>query len=106
MKLSSFTAENANEAVRLVQASLGADAVIVSVRKLPGNGFARLLQRGKIEVTAGVPETATATRQVTSPETNSYSPFEEIAEEETPVTLQLLERAALALGRKLKVELA
>jgi DNA-binding Xre family transcriptional regulator len=27
-------------------------------------------------------------------------------EEETPVTLQLLERAALALGRKLKVELA
>ncbi len=28
------------------------------------------------------------------------------AERETPVTLQLLERAALALGRKLKVELA
>jgi antitoxin HicB len=28
------------------------------------------------------------------------------AEKETPVTLQLLERAALALGRKLKVELA
>jgi len=27
------------------------------------------------------------------------------AEEETPVTLQLLERAALALGRKLRVEL-
>lgn len=28
------------------------------------------------------------------------------AGDETPVTLQLLERAALALGRKLKVELA
>lgn len=28
------------------------------------------------------------------------------AEEELPLTLQLLERAALALGRKLKVELA
>lgn len=28
------------------------------------------------------------------------------AEEETPLTLQLLERAAFALGRKLKVELA
>lgn len=28
------------------------------------------------------------------------------ADEETPVTLQLLERAALALGRRLKVELA
>jgi antitoxin HicB len=27
-------------------------------------------------------------------------------DDETPVTLQLLERAALALGRKLKVELA
>jgi flagellar biosynthesis protein FlhF len=83
MKLSSFTAENANEAVRLVQANLGADAVIVSVRKLPGNGFARLLQRGgKIEVTAGVPETATAARQATPLETDSYSPFEEISEAE------------------------
>ena len=43
MKLTSFTAENANEAVRMVQANLGADAVILNVRKLPGNGFARLL---------------------------------------------------------------
>ncbi len=37
----------------------------------------------------------------------SRSTFDRLfAEEETPVTLQILERAALALGRKLKVELA
>ncbi len=38
--------------------------------------------------------------------TRRATPDQLIAEEETPVTLQLLERAALALGRKLKVELA
>jgi flagellar biosynthesis protein FlhF len=57
MKLTTFTAENAGDAVRLVQENLGPEAVIVSVRKMPANGFARLLNRsGQIEVTACVPE--------------------------------------------------
>jgi flagellar biosynthesis protein FlhF len=57
MKSSAFIAENASDAVRLVQENLGPDAVITSVRKLPANGFARLLNRpGQIEVTASVPE--------------------------------------------------
>ncbi len=78
MKLSSFTAENANDAVRLVQANLGPDAVIVSVRKLPGNGFARLLHRGgQIEVTAGVPEPSPVPRHVVPPGVDAYSPFKE-----------------------------
>ena len=45
MKLSAYIAENANDAVRLVHENLGPDAVIVSVRKLPASGFARLLNR-------------------------------------------------------------
>ena len=78
MKLSSFTAENANDAVRLVQANLGPDAVIVSVRKLPGTGFSRLLQRsGQIEVTAGVPEQSPVPRHVVPAAVDAYSPFQE-----------------------------
>ena len=58
MKTSPFTAENANEAVRLVQENLGPEAVIVSVRKLPASGFRGCgNQPGSIEVTAAVPET-------------------------------------------------
>ena len=57
MKSSAFIADNANDAVRLVQQNLGPEAVIMSVRKLPANGFARLLNRpGQIEVTACVPD--------------------------------------------------
>ncbi len=77
MKLSTFTADNADDAVRVVQKNLGADAVIVSVRKLPGSGLARLMQRGgSIEVTAGVPDIAPPPRQVSPANTGDYRPFE------------------------------
>ena len=41
MKLSTFTAENAHEAVRVVQQNLGPEAVIVNVRQLSAQGFSR-----------------------------------------------------------------
>jgi flagellar biosynthesis protein FlhF len=88
MKLSSFTAENANDAVRLVQENLGPDAVIVSVRKMPGSGFARLMNRGgPIEVTAGVPEAAAAKpRHAVPADVDTYAPFrEEMVEPEISV---------------------
>jgi len=73
MKLSVFVADNAEAAVQMVQTNLGPDAVIVSVRKLPGNGLARLLHRGgQIEVTAGVPEKP---RHVVPAGVDAYSPF-------------------------------
>ncbi|MDR3459841.1 MAG: 50S ribosome-binding GTPase [Verrucomicrobiae bacterium] len=85
MKLSTFTAENANAAVRLVQENLGPDAVIVSVRKLPGNGLARLLHREHIEVVAGVPDAETpARRHVVPPGMDAYTPFKEEALEPEP----------------------
>lgn len=79
MKLSTFTADNANDAVRLVQHNLGPEAVIVSVRKLPGNAFARLLHRpSQIEVLAGVPEKP---RHVIPQGVDAYVPFGELEPE-------------------------
>jgi flagellar biosynthesis protein FlhF len=86
MKLSAFIAENANDAVRLVQENMGPEAVIVSVRKLPANGLARFLHRpGQIEVTACVPEKP---RHSVPPGVDAYVPFGETGgsqpEEELP----------------------
>jgi flagellar biosynthesis protein FlhF len=75
MKLSAFIAENANDAVRLVSENLGPEAVIVSVRKMPASGFARLLHRpGQIEVTACVPEKP---RHAVPAGMDAYVPFTE-----------------------------
>jgi flagellar biosynthesis protein FlhF len=84
MKSTVFTAENAHDAVRLVQENLGPDAVIVSVRKLPANGFARLLNRsGQIEVTAAVPELKLPRHLVPEGE-DAYVPFGEKIEADLP----------------------
>ncbi|HUA39684.1 MAG TPA: hypothetical protein VMA35_14920 [Candidatus Sulfopaludibacter sp.] len=57
MKLVPFIADNANAALAQIHAELGPDAIVVSVRKLPANGIARLWQRAQdIEVLAGVPD--------------------------------------------------
>ena len=75
MKSSAFIAENANDAVRLVQENLGPDAVITGVRKLPASGLARLLNRpGQIEVTACVPEKP---RHLVPAGVDAYVPFGE-----------------------------
>lgn len=80
MKLSTFIAENAQDAVRLVHENLGPDAVVISVRKIPGSGLSRLLQRSQqIEVTAGVPE---APRHAVPAGVDAYVPFGEKIEEE------------------------
>lgn len=79
MRLQTFIADNTNDALRVVQEKLGPEAVIVSVRKLPGNGLARLLNRSQIEVTAGVPDTAEPSkpRHYVPPGVDAYTPFEE-----------------------------
>src|SRR5215469_7069376 len=78
MKSSAFIADSANDAVRLVQENLGPDAVILNVRKLPANGFARLLNRpGQIEVTATVPEKP---RHAVPQGVDAYIPFGENSE--------------------------
>ena len=80
MKLATFTAENASAAIALVHQNLGPDAVIVSVRKVPAQGFSRLLSRnGQIEVTAAVPQTP---RHSVPPGVDAYVPFGEQLEEQ------------------------
>jgi len=75
MKPTVFTAQNANDAVRMVQENLGPEAVILSVRKVPANGFARLFQpSGQIEVTACVPEKP---RHLVPQGVDVYTPFGE-----------------------------
>jgi flagellar biosynthesis protein FlhF len=75
-----FTADNANDAVRIVHETLGPDAIIMSVRKVPANGFARLFQRsGQVEVTACVPDKP---RHAVPQGVDAYSPFSEYDSEE------------------------
>ena len=84
MKLSTFTAENAHEAVRLVQQNLGPEAVIVNVRQLPAHGFSRLLQRrGHLEVTACVPDPA-APRHLVPASEDAYVPFGDLVDDSRP----------------------
>ena len=84
MKLSTYTAENAHEAVRIVQQNLGPEAVIVNVRQLPANGLSRLLHRnGHIEVTACVPDQP-APRHVVPAGEDAYVPFEDLVDDSSP----------------------
>jgi flagellar biosynthesis protein FlhF len=81
MKLSTFTAENAHDAVRIVQQHLGPDAVVVNVRQLPAQGISRLLNRhGHIEVTACVPEIS-APRHSVPAGSDDYVPFQDHVED-------------------------
>jgi flagellar biosynthesis protein FlhF len=56
MKVFSFTADSAADAVTQIRAQLGADAVVLHVRKLPAEGLSRLWQNPRIEVLACLPE--------------------------------------------------
>jgi flagellar biosynthesis protein FlhF len=51
-----FLAASAEEAVALIRAQLGPEAVVLNVRRLPANGLARLWQKPMIEVLACKPE--------------------------------------------------
>jgi flagellar biosynthesis protein FlhF len=57
MQPTSFIARSAEEAVAQIRAKLGPEAVVLNVRPLPANGFARLWQKPMIEVLACTPET-------------------------------------------------
>jgi flagellar biosynthesis protein FlhF len=56
MKVFSFTADSAADAVTQIRAQLGAEAVVLHVRQLPAEGLSRLWQKPRIEVLACLPE--------------------------------------------------
>ncbi len=73
MKLISFTADNAADALAEVHRRLGSDAIVVSVRQLPAAGLGKFLRKkGQIEVTAGVPDKTSA------PRAQKFSPAENL----------------------------
>jgi flagellar biosynthesis protein FlhF len=68
VKLIAFVAKDAPAALSQIHDELGPEAVVVSVRKMPADGIARLWQRhGKIEVTACVPEKAVEKKEEAPP---------------------------------------
>ena len=84
MKLSTFTAENAQAAVRIVHENLGPEAVIVNVRQLSAQGFSRLLNRhGHLEVTACVPDPPAPPPTVAA-DSGDYVPFGELMDDSSP----------------------
>lgn len=56
MKIHTFTASTANEAVAQIREQLGPEAVVLNVRQTAGNGLSRFWQSRRIEVLACVPE--------------------------------------------------
>jgi flagellar biosynthesis protein FlhF len=60
MEPTSFIAASAEEAVALIRAKLGPEAVVLNVRRLPSNGLARLWQKPMIEVLACKPDAPAA----------------------------------------------
>ena len=60
MEPTSFTAASTEEAIALIRAKLGPEAVVLNVRRLPANGLARLWQKPMIEVLACKPEAPAA----------------------------------------------
>ncbi|MGC3960216.1 MAG: hypothetical protein QM813_20510 [Verrucomicrobiota bacterium] len=60
MQVHTFLAESVADAVAQIRETLGPEAVVLNVRRLPVEGFARLWQKPRIEVLAHVPEQSVA----------------------------------------------
>jgi flagellar biosynthesis protein FlhF len=56
MRVHTFIADSANDAVNRIRAELGPAAVVLSVRKLPRTGLERFVKQHQIEVLAGIDE--------------------------------------------------
>ncbi|MBE0539903.1 MAG: hypothetical protein IH623_00760 [Verrucomicrobia bacterium] len=56
MQVHTFIAHSAADAITQIRETLGPDAVVLNVRRPPGEGLARLWQKPRIEVLAHVPE--------------------------------------------------
>lgn len=86
MKFVSIVADNAQSAIARVEQELGPEAVVVSVRKLPAYGLARLWKsHSSFEVTAALPEEPKRRHAVPEGQ-DEYVPFGDKIEVEEPVT--------------------
>ena len=60
MQIHTYLAESVADAVSQIRETLGPEAVVLNVRRLPAEGLARLWQKPRIEVLAHVPEKTVA----------------------------------------------
>ena len=60
MQVHTYLAESVADAVSQIRETLGPEAVVLNVRRLPAEGLARLWQKPRIEVLAHVPEKVVA----------------------------------------------
>ena len=60
MQVHTYLAESVADAVSQIRETLGPEAVVLNVRRLPAEGLARLWQKPRIEVLAHVPEKTAA----------------------------------------------
>lgn len=67
MQVHTFLAASVADAVSQIRETLGPEAVVLNVRRLPAEGLARLWQKPRIEVLAHVPEPKTAALPPTVP---------------------------------------
>jgi flagellar biosynthesis protein FlhF len=84
MRLHTFTANSAGEALATIRRELGPEAVVLNVRQLPSAGLSRLWKGSRIEVLACAPQTAAAVAPT--------HPLAEIREELQQLRRHLLER--------------
>ncbi len=67
MQVHTYLAESVADAVSQIRETLGPEAVVLNVRRLPAEGLARLWQNPRIEVLAHVPEKIAAPVAVAAP---------------------------------------
>lgn len=80
MLVHTFIVESAAEAVGLIRNKLGPDAVVLNVRKLPGEGVSKLWRKPKLEVLAAVmPKPGQDSTELVSNFANIGIPAERVA---------------------------
>lgn len=81
-----FIAESAADAVAQIRAKLGPEAVVVNVRQLPADGFAKLWKSPRIEVLAYKPDPEARNAE---PGTRNPDPLSELKQELQAIRQQL-----------------
>jgi flagellar biosynthesis protein FlhF len=80
MLVHTFIVESATEAVGLIRNKLGPDAVVLNVRKLPGEGVSKLWRKPKLEVLAAVmPKPGQDSSELVSNSANMAVPADRVA---------------------------
>lgn len=67
MQVHTFLAESVADAVVQIRETLGPEAIVLNVRRLPAEGLARLWQKPRIEVLAHIPEAAASSSANVAP---------------------------------------